>query len=68
MANGTVRERIATSENLQKIQRGIEAAEEAEEIIQLAKQAGLEVDAQEKRNRDARAKLLRLKQTFFPGQ
>lgn len=61
-------EQIQSEENFQRISAGIEAADQAQEVIDLAKQAGLPVDEQDRRNKETKAQLLKLKNTFFPGR
>lgn len=66
MANGN--DKILTEQNLQNINTGLEAAEQAERILELAKQAGMDVSQFEARAKQSRAQLLRIKNTFFPGR
>ncbi len=56
-----------TREHLEAIRNGLDALTVAEQQIALAKQAGLDVTAFEQQLRDNRDKLLRLKNTYFPG-
>ena len=55
-------------EDLERLQKGITASEDAEQLITMAKQAGIDVAQFEQQNKETRASLLRLKNTFFPGQ
>lgn len=59
---------ILTEEDFQRITKGIQDAEQAENIIALAKQAGMDVSAQEQRAKEGKAQLLKIKNTFFPGR
>jgi len=57
-----------TDQDLDDINKAIESAAEAQELIERAAQAGIDVEAFRVRTRDARDRLLRIKQTFFPAQ
>lgn len=63
-----LKDNLFSEEDFQRIENSIQNTSDAEEIIQLAKQAGFDVAEQEKRNKEARDKLLRIKNTFFPGR
>lgn len=65
MANGP---NVLSEDDLQRVQEGIQRAEQAEQIIELAEQAGLDVSQQKERAKRARDQLLRIKNTFFPGR
>lgn len=56
-----------TDQDREEIDKALETSQQASELIEKAGQAGLDVDAFRQRNRDARDRLLRIKQTFFPG-
>lgn len=64
----TPMEKLKSPEQLANLNAGIKAAEMADDVIQLAKQAGLNVERQEEQNTKNKASLLRIKNTFFPGQ
>jgi len=55
-------------EDLVQLNEQLRQLDEADRLIQKSKQAGLDVGANETTSRELRAKLLRLKQTFFPGR
>lgn len=57
-----------TDQDLDDINKALVTATEAQELIELAAQAGIDVDPFRQRARDARDRLLRVKQTFFPGK
>lgn len=59
---------VLNEDDLQRIQTGIQQAEQAEAIIELAEQAGIDVSNQKERAKNARNQLLRIKNTFFPGR
>lgn len=63
----TPMDKLRSQEQLQRIEAGITAADEADAIIQLAQQAGLDVTEQDKKNKANKTQLLRIKNTFFPG-
>lgn len=67
MANGN-RPQIFGEEDLQRIEQSLAELDAAREVIELGKQAGLPMEQFEERQRDARDKLLRIKNTFFPGR
>lgn len=57
-----------TEQDLEEINRALETATDAQSLIDQAARAGLDVEEFRARARDARDRLLRIKQTFFPGQ
>lgn len=57
-----------TEGDLEDINKALATAQDAQELIEMAAQAGIDVEAFRQRARDARDRLLRVKQTFFPGQ
>jgi hypothetical protein len=63
MANGPLGE-----EDLESINTALREIEEAEGIINQAKAAGIDLTRQEGEARETKAKLLRIKQAFFPGR
>lgn len=65
MANGP---QVLDENDLNRIQNALQQSERAEQIIELAQQAGLDVEQQKERNKRARDQLLRIKNTFFPGR
>lgn len=56
-----------TEQDLEAINRGLVAAREAQDLIDMAARAGIEVEEFRVRARDAQERLTRVKQTFFPG-
>lgn len=57
-----------TESDLDDINRSLQRLDDASVIMDRARQAGIDVTAFEQRQRDARDKLLKLKQAFFPGR
>ena len=57
-----------TEANLQEINGAIAKADDAKQLIEMARIAGIDVSSFTKRTEDAKAQLLRIKQGFFPGQ
>lgn len=55
-------------EHLDQLREGLRSAESAISIAEKAKQAGLPVDAALDKAVKTRDQLLRIKNTFFPGQ
>lgn len=64
----TPRQNPLGEEHLQTLNQGIAQAEAANAQIELAKQAGIPVDQFEQGAKDTHARLLRMKQTYFPGR
>ena len=56
-----------TDNDLEQINIGIEKSREAKQLIDIAQRAGIDVTEFQARASDAEAKLLRIKQAFFPG-
>ena len=56
-----------TQADLDRIKLGLAAAEDAGQLIDMAKQAGIDVSQFEGTNKETRDQLLKLKNTFFPG-
>ena len=56
-----------TPEDLDAINTGLERAREAQELIDMAQRAGIDVEEFRVRAREAQERLIRVKQTFFPG-
>lgn len=54
--------------DLERIQSGLTQAEQALNIIEQAEQAGIDVSQQKERAKQSRDRLLRIKNTFFPGR
>lgn len=59
---------VLNEDDLTKLQSAIQQAERAEQIAEMAEQAGLDVTQQKARAKEARDRLLRIKNTFFPGR
>lgn len=57
-----------TDQDLQDIDKALSDSRDADSLIEKAQQAGLDVEAFRGRNREARERLARIKQTFFPGK
>lgn len=57
-----------TPQDLETINLNLAQLTDAEEQIRQAEQAGLDVSDFKTRARDQRVQLLKLKQTYFPGQ
>lgn len=57
-----------TESHLMDINKALAQLDTAFKQIALAKQAGIDVAAQEAMATDARTKLLQLKQVYFPGR
>lgn len=55
-------------QHYQQIKDGLAQADEALRQIDLAKRAGLDVSAQEKQVAETKARLLSIKQVYFPGR
>ena len=54
--------------NYQQIVEGIESAESAIALAELSRQAGLDVGDAMRRATETRDRLLKIKNTFFPGR
>lgn len=52
----------------QEIQRGLEAAQRGLANIARAKMAGIDMSAAEQQIKDSQARLLAIKQVYFPGR
>ena len=57
-----------TDQDLQDLDRALQDSRDADELIEMAQRAGLDVKVFRDRNREARERLGRIKQTFFPGK
>lgn len=57
-----------TEEHFQVIQKGLADADLALQRVSLAKQAGIDTGDTEQIAREAQAKLLRIKQVYFPNR
>ena len=57
-----------TDQDLVDLDKALQDSRDADELIEQAQRAGLDVEAFRTRNREARERLGRIKQTFFPGQ
>lgn len=56
-----------TEQDREEIDRALQAAEDAQALIEQAARAGMDVAEFQSRTREARDRLLRIKSTFFPG-
>lgn len=54
--------------DLAELNLSLEALDKADEIIKRAKQAGIDIKAQEEASKDTRMKLSGIKGAFFPGR
>lgn len=57
-----------TQEDLTRINDSIAQLNDVQEQIRLARQAGIDVSEEEQETIKQREQLLKLKQTYFPGQ
>lgn len=57
-----------TDQDLTDLNKALDDSKDADELIEMAQRAGLDVEAFRGRNREARERLTRIKQTFFPGK
>ena len=57
-----------SEEHFQQIEQGLRAANSALAQVEMAKRAGIDTGDSEQRARDARDKLLRIKQVYFAGR
>jgi len=57
-----------TPEHLAQLNNALDASKAADNQIELAKRAGLDVSKLEAINQDAKGKLQQIKQVYFPGQ
>lgn len=61
-------ESALNSSDLERLREGLRNVDNAIRMAEQAKQAGLPVDAQLEKAQKTRDQLLRIKNTFFPGQ
>lgn len=54
--------------HLRKLNSGLAKLDDAERSIERAIRAGIDVGDQRQQTRDAREKILRIKQEYFPGE
>ena len=57
-----------TDQDLLDLDKALDDSRDADSLIEMAQQAGLDVEAFRTRNREARERLVRIKRTFFPGK
>ncbi len=57
-----------SEQHFTQIQQALAALDRADRHIQMARMAGIDVALQEKASAEARDKLLRIKQVYFPGR
>ena len=57
-----------TDQDLEDLNKALDDSRDADSLIEQAQRAGLDVEAFRVRNREARERLGRIKQTFFPGK
>lgn len=56
-----------TESDLEDLNKALQDSADAEELIEMAGRAGLDVSEFKDRNREGRDRLVRIKSTFFPG-
>lgn len=61
-------DRLFTEADLQRINQALSQLEEAQQVIDAATQAGIDVTSFSDRAKQNRESLLRIKNTFFPGR
>ncbi len=54
--------------DLNRINQSLDELNRAEQLIQTAKRGGIDVTAHEEKARETKARLLKMKQAFFPGR
>jgi len=59
---------VLTESDLQRINDALDRLESAQLTIDKAQEAGFDFSRQRERVQEARGRLLRIKQTFFPGR
>jgi len=57
-----------TLQHLEQIRNALDVINVAQQQVDLAKRAGIDVSAQETQLADSKGKLLQLKNVYFPGQ
>lgn len=57
-----------TETDLEDLDKALRDSKDADELIEAAQRAGLDVSVHRDRNREARERLVRIKTTFFPGK
>lgn len=57
-----------TEQNLKQIKDSLEQLDHADELIAKARQVGMDMTSQAQQVQEQRTKLMKWKQTFFPGQ
>ena len=57
-----------TDQDLIDLDKALQDSRDADELIEMAQRAGMDVEVFRVRNREGREKLARIKQTFFPGK
>lgn len=60
--------RLFTEADLQRINQALSQLDEAQQVIDAATQAGIDVTSFSDRAKQNRESLLRIKNTFFPGR
>ncbi len=68
MANGMPINSPLNEEHLRRINKSLADLDDAQIQVELAKRAQIDVADQEKQIREAREKLLRIRQVYFPNQ
>lgn len=57
-----------TDEDLKTMKEGLKRLDEADNLIARSIAGGVDMTAQKARSKEARAKIMSLKQAFFPGR
>lgn len=68
MANGNGANKVLGEGDLTRINGALSQLGQADELIAMAKQAGIDVSQFQDRAKQSREQLLRIKNTFFPGR
>lgn len=67
MANGKP-EQVLSEQDLARINTALGQLDRAEQVIDMATRAGIDVSTFKDRSKDSKEKLLKIKNTFFPGR
>lgn len=68
MANGTKGNEVLTEQDLARINQALGQLTRADEVIDMATRAGIDVSQFKDRSKTSKDQLLRIKNTFFPGR
>lgn len=67
MANGKSLQ-VLTEQDLARINTALGSLEQADQVIDMATRAGIDVNTFKERAKTSKEQLLRIKNTFFPGR